>query len=91
MEKKILKVFTIYGYGSHFDQWTIPILAIFHSPAHGVSAWNLSNTGQEASEEKPFEIINIFSIQIYGAHTNAYTSKLDLAIKRLNVNVWQLF
>ena len=70
-----LEVFTIYGHGSHFDQWTIPILA------------NLSNTGPEASEEKPFEIINIFSIQMYGAHTNAYRSKLDLAVKRLNVNV----
>ena len=42
MEKKIFKVFTIYGHGSHFDQWTLPILAIFHSPAHGGSAWNLS-------------------------------------------------
>ena len=91
MEKKIFKVFTIYGHGSHFDQWTIPILAIFHSPAHGGSAWNLSNTGPEASEEKPFEIINIFSLQMYGAHTNAYRSKLDLAVKRLNVNVWKLF
>ena len=38
-------------------------------------------------EEKSFEIINIFSIQMYGAHTNAYRSKLDLAVKRLNVNV----
>ena len=44
----------------------MPILAIFHSPAKGGSAWNLSNTGPEASEEKPFEIINIFSIQMYG-------------------------
>ena len=34
-EEDFLKVFTIYGHGSHFDQWTIPILAIFHSPAHG--------------------------------------------------------
>ena len=32
--RKFLKVFTIYGH----DQWTIPILAIFHSPAHGGSA-----------------------------------------------------
>ena len=28
-----------------------------------------------------------FSIQVYRAHTNAYGSKLDLAIKRSNVNV----
>ena len=30
----------------------------------------------------------LFSIKMYGAHTNAYRSKLDLAVKRLNVNVW---
>ena len=36
-EEDFLKVFTIYGHGSHFDQWTMPILAIFHSPAHGGS------------------------------------------------------
>ena len=29
----------------------------------GGSAWNLSNTDPAASEEKSFEIINIFSIQ----------------------------
>ena len=85
--RRFLKFFTIYGHGSHFDQWTMPILAIFHSPAQGGFAWNLSNTGPGASEEKSFEIINIFSIQMYGAHTNAYRSKLDLAVKRLNVNV----
>ena len=51
-EELILKVFTIYGHGSHFDQWTMPILAIFHSPAQGGCAWNLSNTGPEASEKK---------------------------------------
>ena len=45
------------------------------------------HSGPEASEEKPFEIINIFSILMYEAHTNAYRSKLDLAVKRLNVNV----
>ena len=41
----------------------------------------------EASEEKSFEIINIFSIQMYETHTNAYKSKLDLAVKRSKVNV----
>ena len=69
----------------------MPILAIFHSPAQGGSEWNLSNTGPEASEEKSFEIINIVCIQMYGAHTNANRSKIDLAVKRLNVNVWKLF
>ena len=44
----------------------MPILAIVHSPAQGGSAWNLSNTGPEVSEEKPFEIINIFF------HTNVW-------------------
>ena len=32
---------------------------------------NLKNTGRVASEEKSFEILNIFPIQMYGAHTNA--------------------
>ena len=47
----------------------------------------LSNTGPEASEEKSFEIITIFSIQMYRAHTNAYGSKLDLTVRRSNVDV----
>ena len=41
----------------------------------GGSTWNLSNIGPEASEKKSLEIINIFPIQMYGAHTNAYKSK----------------
>ena len=32
----------------------------------GGSTWNLSSTGSEASEEKLFEILNIFPIQMYG-------------------------
>ena len=32
---RFLKVFTIYGHGSHLGQWTATILAIFHSPAPG--------------------------------------------------------
>ena len=36
-EEDFLKVFTIYGHGSHFDQWTMLILAIFNSPAQGGS------------------------------------------------------
>ena len=44
----------------------MPILAVFHSPAQGGSAWNLSNISPEASEEKPFEIINNFF------HTNVW-------------------
>ena len=46
----------------------MPILAIFHSPAQGGSVWNLSNTGPEASEEKSFEIINIFHTNVWGLY-----------------------
>ena len=72
---RFLKVFTTYGHGSHLGQWIATILAIFYSPAPRGSTWNLSNIGQEASEEKSFEILNIFPIQMYGTHTNAYGSK----------------
>ena len=61
---RILKVFTTYGYGRHFGQWTATILAIFHSPAPGRLQINLSNTGPGAPEEKVFEILNIFSIHM---------------------------
>ena len=57
-----------------FQQSFIPL------PQEG-STWNLRYTGPEALEEKSFEIINIFSIQMYGAHTNAYRSKFDLTLK----------
>ena len=30
--RRLLKVFTIYGHGSHLGQWTVTILAIFHFP-----------------------------------------------------------
>ena len=30
--RRFLKVFTIYGHGSHLCQWTVTILAIFRSP-----------------------------------------------------------
>ena len=32
---RFVKVFTIYGHGSHLGQWTATILAIFYSPAPG--------------------------------------------------------
>ena len=41
--------------------------------------------GLEASEEKSFGIIYIFSIQMHGAHINAYGSKLDLSVKILGM------
>ena len=42
---------------------------------------------QMHTEANLTEIINSFSIQMYGAHTNAYRSKFDLAIKRSNHNI----
>ena len=42
-------------------------------------------------QRRSFEILNIFPIQMYGGHTNAKGSKLDLAVKRSNVNVQQYF
>ena len=62
--KRFLNVFTIYGHGGYLGQWTPTILAIFHSPARGGSTWNLSNIGPEASEEKSFEILNIFHLRM---------------------------
>ena len=56
-----------------------PILAIFHSPAPR----RLHSFGPEVSEEKSFEIITIFSIQMYRAQM--HTSKL--VKKRSNTNV----
>ena len=64
-----------------------PFYQSFIPLPQGGSTWNLSNTCPEAWEEKSFEIINIFSIQKYGADTNAYESKLDLAVKKSNINV----
>ena len=71
-----------------------PFLQSFVPLPHGGSTWNLNNIGPEASDEKAFEIINIFPIQkklMYGAHTNAYRSKLDITIKRSNINVQPSF
>ena len=47
-----------------FQQSFIPL------PQRG-SSLNLSNISPWASEDKLFEIINIFFKQMYGAHTNA--------------------
>ena len=86
--RRFLKVFTIYEHGGHLGQLTTTILAIFHSPAPGRLHRNLSNIGLEASK-KSLEILNkMFKVL---SHTNAYGSKLDLAIKRSNVNVQPLF
>ena len=43
---------------NHFSNLSFPL------PQEG-SKWNLSNIGPEAPEEKSFEIINIFPIQMH--------------------------
>ena len=43
----------------------VTILAIFCSPYLRSSIWNLSKIGPEAPEEKLFEILNIFPIQMH--------------------------
>ena len=43
----------------------------FITQPKGGSTWNLNNIGPEASEKKPFEILNIFSHTNVWAHTNA--------------------
>ena len=44
--------------GNHFSNLLIPL-------PQGSSKWNLSNTDPEAPEEKLFEILNIFPIQMH--------------------------
>ena len=60
--RRFLKVFTIYGHGGHLGQWKATILTIFHSPAPGKLQMKF---GSEAPEEKSFEILNIFPIQMH--------------------------
>ena len=70
LEKEIFKGF--YHIWTWRPSWcsTATILAIYRSPAQGGSTGNLINIGPAASEEKSFEILKIFPIQMYEAHTN---------------------
>ena len=68
--RRLLKVFTIYEHGGHLSPWTTIILAIFHSPAPKRLHMKFEQHWQEASEEKLFEILNIFPYKCIGAHTN---------------------
>ena len=83
--RRFLKVFTIYGHGGHLGQWTATILAAFHSPTPGrlqmkfEQHWPRRSRGEVICNSQNF------------SHTNAQGSKLDLAIKRSNVNVRSLF
>ena len=70
-EEDFLKVFTIYGHGGHLGQRTATILAIFCFPILRWLHMKLNKISSEASEDKSFETLNNFPIQMYRAHTNA--------------------
>ena len=75
-------VFTIYGHGSHLGQWRATILAMVHFPAPGRLQMKFEQhwpRGEDVWNSEHF------------SHTHAYGSKLDLAVKRSNVNVRLLF
>ena len=55
LEKKIFKVFTIYGHGGHLGHVTWTIYINFRSPSQGGSTENLALIGQAVSEEKIFK------------------------------------
>ena len=61
-EEDILKVFTIYGHGCHLGKWAETILTIFRSPAPRRLHLKFEQNWPEASEEKSFDILNIFPI-----------------------------
>ena len=61
------------------------MLAIFRSPAPRRPHLKFEQYWPEALEENSFEILNIFPIQM-GSY-KCIGSKLDFAVKSLNVNV----
>ena len=65
-EEEFWSFFTIYGHGYHLGKWTVTIFSnhLFSYPKeapHDIRA-------ALASEEKLFEILNIFSIQMWGQY-----------------------
>ena len=48
--RRFLKVFTMYGHGSHLGQWMANILAIFHSPAPGRLQMKFEQHGPKNSQ-----------------------------------------
>ena len=60
-----LKFFSIYGRGGHLGQRTVTILAIFFPPTLRRLHMKFEQIGSEAPEEKLFEILNIFPIQMH--------------------------
>ena len=85
--KRFLKVFTIYRQCRHFGQWTMTKFAIFHSPAPRRRHLKFEQHWPRGFRGGHLKLSTFFSIQMYGAHTNAYGSKLYLAIKMSNDNV----
>ena len=63
--EEFLKVFTIYGRGGHLGQRTATILAIFRSPTLRRLHMKFVQNWPEDPEEKLFEILNIFPIQMH--------------------------
>ena len=62
----------------------MPILAIFHCPAPRrlyILLEIRATLAQRLQRKGHLKLSTFFSIQMYGAHTNAYRSKLDLAVK----------
>ena len=83
--RRFLKVFTIYGCGGHLGQQTVTILAIFRSPTlrrlhmKFEQNWPRGSRGEVVWNSEHF------------SHTNASGSKIDLTVKRSNVNVGHYF
>ena len=83
--RRILKVFTIYGHGGHLGHRAATILAIFHTlhlrrlHIKFEQNWLRGSRGEVVWNSGHF------------SHTNAQGSKIDLSIKRSNVNVRPLF
>ena len=83
--KRLLKVFIIYGHGSHLGQRTATILANFHTlnlrrlHLKFEQNWPRCSRGEVVWNSDHF------------SHTNAYRSKIGLPVKRSNVNVRHYF
>ena len=71
--------------------WTATISAIFRSSATRRLHIKFEQHWPGSFRGEGFVILNIFPIQMYGAHTNAQESKLDLTLKRSNINVHHHF
>ena len=66
-EEDFLRVFTLYGHGSHLGHVTWTPWTNFCSPSHGWSRWNLISISPVVSEEM-FENVNGFTIYGHGSY-----------------------